>query len=1393
MSTLREFLSDLDQRGVRLWEEGDQLRCKAPRGVLTPELAKALAERKPEILAFLRAAGGREGSSPGATVAMRRIMARDRMPLSFEQQRFWFLDRLGSGAAYNMPGRLKLEGPLDTGALERAIQEIVVRHESLRTTFQMTEGELHQVIHTGVRAPFSVVDLQALPASEQGEEASRRMREEAHRPFDLSRDVMLRVVLLRLAAEEHMLLFTVHHIVSDAWSMTILTRELSAIYTAFVAGEPSPLPPLPLQYGDFAAWQRGLDVGRALDFWKRALQKPLPLLELPFDAQPPTAQDHRGGQVTGRVAREVTDALRALAREEGCTPFMVTLAAFKLLLHRLTGQEDLILGTPSIGRNQPETEGMIGLFLNVLALRTDLSGNPTFRELLRRVRKGTLDAFAHQEAPFEKVVEAIQPDRRPGRDPVFEVMLNYVNTPAAAVASSQLRISAPVNTEPDALRALTLYVSEAEDALDLELVYQRALFGAGRMEALLDAFVGLFAQVVASPDQVLGAYSLVTEASRRLLPDLRTVLDVPSHAPITERLREWAERTPEHTAVEWAGRGYSYAELWRSVEGIARGLLAQGLRKGDVVAVHGSRSFGTVASLFGVLLCGGVLLPLADNLPRLRREAMLRVGEAKFVLEVVDADGEAGGERAPAEGRRVFEVDAQSGRLEVALAEAHSFPELREEDPAYIMFTSGTTGEPKGILGVHRGLAHFLAWQRTTFEIGPSERCANYAGLSFDLTLRDVFLAPTSGATLCLPPRGLELEGAGFLAWLARERITLAHPVPSLALAWLQHAPEGYTCPSLRWTLFLGEPLTDTLVTAWRKVFPATVVANFYGPSETTMAKCFYVVPEPPNHGIQPIGSPLPQTQAFVLRPDGKLCGIGEPGEIVLRTPFRTLGYVNPGPDDRRFVPNPEREDPRDLLYRTGDRARYRPDGTIDILGRVDNEVKINGVRVQPEEIKALLDRHPHVRGSVVVVSARQGEKRLVAYVVLHQGASLDTKELRHYLAQRLPAALVPSAFVSLDAIPVTPNGKVDVRVLPAPVSETVEGFSVPRNEIERRMVQLWQELLDRHAVGIHDNFFEIGGHSLVAVHLMARIHQVFGQHLPLSALFAHPTIETLASSLEVEGAQEQASPLVPIQPKGARAPFFCAPGLGGNVLYLHHLARALGPDQPFYGLQAVGMDGRATPHTTVEAMAAAYIQRVKQVQPEGPYHLGGHSFGGQVAFEMAQQLRRAGDDVGLLAIFDSGPPCATDEEKPTTDQAGALSEMAAILGFMAGREMRLDPEALRPLSAEERLVRFKQMMEAAKLLPANTDLQQVRGWLSVFESNYRMTYAPSDVRAVRTVYFCAREQAPEVREQRLAGWKRHTSMEVVDLDGSHQSILSEPRVRTLAERLTDLLQRRPG
>ena len=728
-----------------------------------------------------------------------------------------------------------------------------------------------------------------------------------------------------------------------------------------------------------------------------------------------------------------------------------------------------------------------------MVLRTDLSGNPTFRELLGRVRQVALDAYAHQDLPFEKLVEELQPDRDLSRNPFFDVMINLINTPRSSLELSGLTVSPLEPAQRQSKFSMTLYVVENRGKLTLRLVYQRALFRAERIACILDQYQHLLEQIITAPEKPIRDHSLVTPKSRPVLPDPGAVLPEPHRAPITQTFLSWAERAPQQPAVSQAKRVWSYDELRTQAATIARELLAGGLGPGEVVAVTGSKSFGLIAGLMGVLQSGGVLLTLDRNLPPERQHLLLREAGAQRLLYVGDwrAEDEWMRELAPLaivrverEGRVLQADGSPEGGMEL--------PELAPDDPAYLFFTSGTTGVPKAVLGCHKGLSHFLAWQRETFEVGPADRCAQLTGLSFDVVLRDIFLPLTSGASLHLPEEGEEVGAV--LPWLEREQITLMHAVPALAQSWLADVPPRVTLGSLRWVFFAGEPLTDVLVRRWREAFPGSgAIVNLYGPTETTLAKCYYVVPSDPSPGVQPVGRALPQAQALVLGTGGQLCGVGEAGEIVIRTPFLTFGYVNVREENaKRFVKNPYGSAEEDVVYQTGDRGRYRHDGVLEILGRLDEQVKIRGVRIEPGEIEAALRQQPGVREAVVV--AREdapGQKRLVAYVVAEREPAPTAGELRTELKAKLPDYMVPSAFVLLEKLPLTPNGKLDRRALPAPEQSRPElegGYVAPRTPLEEVIAGIWADVLHLEQVGVEENFFELGGHSLLATQVIARV-----------------------------------------------------------------------------------------------------------------------------------------------------------------------------------------------------------------------------------------------------------------------------------------------------------------
>ncbi len=1061
--------------------------------------------------------------TPVTAEPIRRRVDKGPAPLSFGQEGLWLLDRLEPNlSAYNIPLAFHLRGLLDAECLARALSAIEERHEVLRTVFPADGGRPAQIVGPVRRPSLPTVDVDALDKRSREERIREAIEETAWSPFDLSAGPLLRAKLLRLGSEEHVLLVTVHHIVFDGWSSGIFWRELGELYGAFRQGREPSLAALPIQYSDYAVWQRERMPSqireRDVAYWEERLAGAPAVLELPGRVRP-SRQRYRGETAKMEVSGAVVEALRSMGQQEGATLFMTLLAAFQILLARHSGQEDVVVGTPVAGRNRSELEALIGFFVNTLVLRTDVSGDPTFRELLRRVRDTALEAHAHQELPFEALVEVLHPKRDLSRTPIVQVFFNLLN-----LGDGQLRLpGVKVDRIEIPLRPLfdlTLYASEVADRLQFSAVYNADLFERGYVRDLLEQLAGLLGQVGEAPQQRIGAYSLRTESARRVLPDPEASIPEPETGVVADDVLGWSVRKPSEPAVSQGGRVWSYRDLADRSRAIAEGLRAQGLSAGDVVALGGERSFGLIVGMLGVLRSGGVLLTLDASLPAERRRLMIAQARVRILLLAGPWTQEAS-ENDPGSDLRLIQVDAEgllpSGANSAPVAAP---PPVCPSDPAYVFFTSGTSGVPRAVLGSHKGLSHFLRWQRETFHVGPGDRCAQLVGLSFDVVLRDVFLALTSGATLHLPDRGEDPASSRILSWLGREAISILHTVPSVAQAWLTAPPPDAGRARPRWTFFSGEPLSDGLVRRWVSTLPdAGRIVNLYGATEATLAQCFFVVPESPPGGIQPVGRPLPDTQALILS-GNRLCGIGELGEIVLRTPFRSLGYLNAPREQReRFVPNPFRSDEGDLLYRTGDRGRCRPDGLLEVLGRWDDQVKIRGVRVEPAEVAAVLSGHPSVvRCAVVSRTDARGDATLVAYVVGPDKSPETVASLRGHLSGRLPSAMVPSAFVVLERLPLTPNGKLDRAALPLPEppsGRTDPLRDPPRTPVEKTVATIWTAILGVESVGIYDDFFELGGHSLRATQVMARVTQAFGVELPLRALFEKPTIASLSAAVE--------------------------------------------------------------------------------------------------------------------------------------------------------------------------------------------------------------------------------------------------------------------------------------
>lgn len=1319
------------------------------------------------------------------------------MPTSSGQQRLWFLDQLEpGGSGYTIASSHRIEGNLDVDALKLAIATLCDRHETLRTTFELEEGKLMQVIH-----PEPLTELTYTMSANQSVDAlvDKIVRE----PFDLESGPLFRTHLICRREKEGkdtaVLVLTVHHIISDGWSIGVLHRELASLYNSFVQGQPDQLPEMPIQYADFAEHQQTWLQSDAVEAQKAYWQEQLTPLPSPFRL--PTFPNLEAGEVTPITLDEVLmTRLQAVAQQQEATLFMVMMSAWQLLMHRLSNQAEIVCGTPLAGRTQPELEGLIGFFLNMLPISTTFNEKMHFTTLLQQVKQTVLDGFAHQELPFDQLVELLDIERDINKHPLFEVMVNYANAASGELDFVDTAVTPLTLKEPESKLAITLYIDVQPSQTTLHLLYKKEQFSAAQMGHHLQQYATLLRQIAEDSDRSIYDYDLIIPESKPLLPDPTQPIPLTAYPLVHDAFAQMAAQQPNHPAIRQHGQDWHYDALLQSSRAIAAELLRQGVQKGDTVAVLGNRSFGLIASMLGVFMSGGVMLSLDRNLPPARQQTMLEIANGKHLLMVGERKAN---EDWIDESATVIEVEPDTAVIPAASDGNVTFPELGYADPAYLFFTSGTTGTPKGVLGSHKGLAHFLVWQRTQFNINHTDRSAQLTGLSFDVVLRDIFTPLTGGATLCLPDVDGDLSPSRILPWMEREQITMLHSVPSLAQTWLSHVPEGVTLKSLRLIFSAGEPLMDTFIEQWRSHFPESgQFINIYGPTETTLAKAFYPVLEPPQQGIQPIGTLIPEADGLVLNKNGRLCGIGEPGEIVIRTPFRSFGYLNaPEKQATQFRPNPFTDDPEDIVYYTGDLGRYRLDGSLEILGRVDHQIKIRGVRIEPGEIVNVIESHPDVKQTAVLPKLDEvGQKFLVAYVVPMPEKSVNMSELRQWLRQRLADAMVPSAYVLMEALPITANGKLDRKALPEPemqIGERKRPYVPPTTDIEKKLVTIWEEALGVSPISIDDDYFDLGGHSLLAVQLFARIDKELGINLPLTTLFQNPTITHQASLIEQPNDDALWSSLVEIQPEGSLQPFFCVHGITGDVMWFRELGKLFGPERPFWGIQAQGLDGVNEPFEDVPAIAAHYIAAIKQIQPEGPYLIGGASFGGTISLEMAQQLTAMGDEVSRIVIFDHTPPNTLSEEETQATKVQQAMQFAQNFPRWFKSFTELGPAAMRDrIQRKLRLAKKPEtpqvvangtpldILEAADIIDYADDLPDHRRKLITANFNAIDSYRPQRWNG-RVLLLKAKSRPLFGRTDPIVAWRKlvgDQNLTAIEVDGSHEGMFHEPHVRPLAK-----------
>ncbi|HSU17580.1 non-ribosomal peptide synthase/polyketide synthase [Longimicrobium sp.] len=1160
------------------------------------------------------------------------------MPLSFAQQRLWFLERLGgAGSAYHMPARIRLRGELDRAALVRALDRLVARHETLRTTFAEVEGEPVQRIAPAAESAFRLLEHDLAGHADAAAELRRVMAEEASAAFDLECGPLVRGRLVRVAEDDHVLLVTLHHIVSDGWSMGVLTHELGALYDAFRRGDADPLAPLPVQYADYAAWQRrrvdGPVLQRQADYWAAALAGAPELLELPTDRQRPARQDHAGAAVGIDLGDELSSAVIALGQRHGTTPFMTVLAAWAVVLARLSGQDDVVIGTPAANRGRREIEGLIGFFVNTLALRVDLSDSPTVVQLLARVKARALEAQDHQDIPFEQVVDLVQPARSLAHAPLFQVMFSWQSVEGGAPSLGGLRAGSMGDSgaHVTAKFDLTLALAESGGRIAGGAEFATALFDAATVERWLGHLRRVLEAMAADEHQSVARIALLADAERRQVVEDwgRAAVAAPTGACIHALFEAQAARTPDSVALMCGGEAVTYAELDARANRLAHHLKGRGVSAESAVGVCLEWETELVVALLATLKAGGVYVPLDPALPA---ERLAYMAEDAGLRALVTRGALAGAIHADA----VVRVDADAARIAAESSDA-PISAISRSNLAYLIYTSGSTGRPKGVAVEHGPAAAHLSAMAGELGIGAEDRVLQFASAGFDVSLEQVFFPLLSGATLVL--RGPELWAPAEFAERARSLgVTVANLPPAY---WQELAPAAQSdggLAGIRLLLVGGDALPADAANAGA----ATRLLNCYGPTETVItATAFDARVGGISTPVAPIGRPLPGRTAYVLDAFGAPVPVGVAGELYLGGALVARGYLGrPSLTAERFVPDPFSDLPGARLYRTGDRVRWSARGELEFLGRTDFQVKIRGFRIEPGEIEARLREHADVRDAVVV--AREdvaGDRRLVAYWA---GDAVDAEALRSHLAARLPGYMVPAAYVRLDAFPVTPNGKLDRRALPAPEGDAfaARAYEAPLGETERAVAEIWAEVLGVERVGRWDSFFGLGGHSLRAVRVVSRIRAVLGVEAALGDLFERPVLADFARGLE-SAARADLPPIVPVDRTAAMPLSFAQQRLwfierlGGAGTAYHiplrmRLRGGVDADALRRALDRIVARHEAL-RTTFAEVAGEPVQRVAPIE-DSAFRLVEHDLAG--SSDASAELRRIGDEEGA-ALFD--------------------------------------------------------------------------------------------------------------------------------------------------------------
>ena len=1306
-------------------------------------------------------------------------------PASVAQQVFWYLELLQPGVtAYNIPMRFRLDGPLDVAILEKSLNAIVERHEALRTHFQEDNGELLQVVQPTASLDVKQIDLTHLPESERQEEADRLGSIEAQRPFDLATGPIIRTELLRLSPTSHILHATVHHAMFDGSSMTVFTEELAHIYQDYFEGREPSLEPPPIQYGDYSVWQQEFlespEITRQLAYWKEKLAG-MSELDLPSDRPRPALKSWKGDLVSELLPRDLTDRLKTIASRNGATLYHLLLAAYKLLLSRYSGSTDVAVGSPITGRNQAEVEQLIGVFINSLILRSDLSGDPSFQSLLTQVRDTALEAVENQNLPFELLVRELRPDRDQSRNPLFQVNFTHQRSFAKEGSFGGVDLTPIPSRSPGAIFDLHFFMVERAEGWRVTCDFSTDLYDRSTAVRMLGHFQTLLEEIAADPSRPISTLSILTSLEKEeLLGDWAgTTTSYPRDSSMGDLFAQTAGTNASHTALQFGSTSLSYAELHREGSAVARALVSAGVKPGDLVVICAKPSPEMVSGLLGIILAGAAYVPLDPNFPADRIALLLTESGARHALAAPGLRGSFGQWQG-----EILDIPETGSSPATELFTAVP---VTAENPAYLLFTSGSTGKPKGVLIPHRGVVR-LVRSCNYIDITEDDVFLQAAPLSFDASTLEIWGPLLNGGKLVIPTGGTGLDEIA--ASVRDQGVTTLWLTAGLFQVMIEEHVESLK--GLRNLLAGGDVLSVSHVRRAIEALPDTRIVNGYGPTEnTTFTTCHTITADDTDRTSIPIGRPVSNSTVYLLDSDGEPVPVGIPGELHTGGDGLALCYHrDPALTAEKFIQHPR----FGRLYRTGDLCRWLADGKIEFIGRSDHQVKVRGFRIELGEIENTLSSHPEIRQAKVITRGDSAEtKRIIAWALREEGSLLDTVKLTAWVGARLPAFMRPDAVVLVDSFPITANGKINTAALPDPtVTPTnAEAFTAPEGETEIRLAKIWSELLGIPEISRDVDFFALGGHSLMALRMFSRINREFGKTLPLSSLLCHPTIAKLGSiiapSVAAPTSGGKRGHLVTLTGQGNRPPLFCIHGGDGGVLFYRSLADRMPDDGPMHAIEALALS-RSEPiqPASVEETAADYVKELLSMHPRGPFRLAGYSFGGVVAHEMACQLTQQGHQVEFLGLFDTHNPTAPSKRYSLPGRLGAFWHQQDDLPLPAKLE-RLRGRIAEGIATHRRVKEEVAAAISQGPAEAHSDLRRVQ----VREENWRamQAYRPRAYSGVITL-FKAETASDKVEWPADYGWSSLAKggLQVVSVPGQHLTLFDEENVDSLAKALTRCL-----